>query len=364
MKKIIIFSLIALSSVAANAQVSAKDSIAAVKAAAKAAKAKQAEDLKAFKAKQAEDLKAFIEAQKGGCGSGSCCGKCHDESFDNHDDSVMYVFGIAQSNDLKQYMMSQLNVDTTYMASFIKGIKEAVNADPNDKDYHAKSEGINIGTRIINIAKGVSKDYYAADTTKSADPKLIARGIIMGLLGKTKWSAEDASRYFQTYMAERQKANNERIYGETRRKGEQFLEENKKKEGVVALPSGLQYKVLVAGDEKSERAKKADKVKVNYEGRLIDGTVFDSSYKRGKPTSFQVNQVIKGWTEALMLMPVGAKWEIYIPYQLGYGERGSGGQIKPYDALIFTVELLENETVTKIEADKKEAAAKTTTKKK
>ena len=109
------------------------------------------------------------------------------------------------------------------------------------------------------------------------------------------------------------------------------------KEGVQTTASGLQYKVITMGT--GEKPTATSKVTVDYEGTLIDGTVFDSSYKRGQPTTFQVNQVIKGWTEALQLMPVGSEWELYIPYQLGYGEREAGQAIKPYSALIFKVKL-------------------------
>ena len=120
---------------------------------------------------------------------------------------------------------------------------------------------------------------------------------------------------------------------------ETFLAENAKKEGVVTTQSGLQYKVLVAGE--GEKPQVTDRVKVNYEGRLVDGTVFDSSAKHGdKPIEFRANQVIAGWTEALSLMPVGSKWEIYIPYNLASGDRDQG-KIKPFSALVFTVELVE-----------------------
>ena len=140
-------------------------------------------------------------------------------------------------------------------------------------------------------------------------------------------------------LSEAKEAKIEKLYGENRRAGEAFLAENAKKEGVVTTESGLQYKVIVAGE--GEKPQHTDRVKVNYEGRLVDGTVFDSSAKHGdKPIEFRANQVIAGWTEALTLMPVGSKWEIYIPYNLAYGDRDQG-KIKPFSALIFTVELVE-----------------------
>jgi len=121
--------------------------------------------------------------------------------------------------------------------------------------------------------------------------------------------------------------------------GPKFLEENKAKEGVVILPSGLQYKVITEGTGKSPKA--TDKVKVHYRGTLINGKEFDSSFKRNQPAEFPVNGVIKGWTEALQLMKEGSKWELYIPSDLAYGARGAGGDIGPNATLIFEVELLE-----------------------
>ena len=129
-----------------------------------------------------------------------------------------------------------------------------------------------------------------------------------------------------------------RIAGEQKKAGEDFLAANAKRAEVKTTPSGLQYEILEATI--GQKPKATDKVRVHYEGTLIDGTVFDSSYKRGESISFALNQVIKGWTEGLQLMSVGSKYKLYIPYQLAYGEQGAGGSIPPYSALIFTVELL------------------------
>lgn len=150
----------------------------------------------------------------------------------------------------------------------------------------------------------------------------------------------------QERQAAMQKAENEKkkaemvpIIEKNKKDGETFLTENKNKEGVKATASGLQYKVLVSGTGPSP--KDTSKVKVHYAGKLLDGKEFDSSYKRGEPAVFPLNQVIKGWTEALLLMHVGDKWELYIPYQLAYGEEGKGETIPPASVLIFEVELLD-----------------------
>ena len=130
----------------------------------------------------------------------------------------------------------------------------------------------------------------------------------------------------------------QKIAGEAKAAGEAFLAKNAKREGVKVTDSGLQYEVLEATI--GQKPKATDKVRVHYEGTLIDGTVFDSSYKRGESITFGLNQVIKGWTEGLQLMSIGSKYKLYLPYQLAYGERGAGANIPPYAALIFTVELL------------------------
>ena len=156
---------------------------------------------------------------------------------------------------------------------------------------------------------------------------------------------EEAQTFMQTQMDAVKAKAMEKKYADNKAAGEKFLAENKTKEGVVTTPSGLQYKIITKGT--GAIPADSSKVKVNYKGTLIDGTEFDSSYKRNEPATFRANQVIKGWTEALTMMPVGSKWELYIPQDLAYGARETGGQIKPFSTLIFEVELLS------IEKDKK-----------
>ncbi len=349
MKKLFIFSLIALSSVAANAQTSAKDSIAALKLAAKIEKEQKAADLKAFKEKQKADLAAFIEKQKNGT-------KNEVIELTSKKDSVAHIYGAALSRGLKEYAIGQLGVDSTKIEDFCQGILDNINVDNSDIAKKAYNAGSNIGVDIINKTENFGKEYFAADPDEKIDPNIVGHAVVDALRGKSDIAPETAGTQLQEIMKKRQEENNEKLYGAIRAEGEKFLAENKTKAGVVTLPSGLQYKVITEGT--GEKPKRTDKVKVNYEGKLIDGTVFDSSYKRNSPATFGVTQVIKGWTEALQLMPVGSKWELYIPYNLAYGERGSGNSIKPYSTLIFNVELLDIETK---EAAKTEAA-KTATK--
>lgn len=152
--------------------------------------------------------------------------------------------------------------------------------------------------------------------------------------GACDMSPQEAEQHIQAYFSKRQ---NEMLE-ENLKIGREFLEENKKKEGIVALPSGLQYEILKEGA--GEKPKSTDRVKCHYHGILINGKVFDSSVERGQPAVFGVNQVIKGWVEALQLMPVGSKWRLYIPSELAYGSQGAGNSIEPNSALIFDVELL------------------------
>ncbi len=335
---IITITALAMSS-AVFAQTSAKDSIAAIKAAQKEAKIQKAAKLKAFKEKQKADLAAFIKAQEENTSGAEY--QLPNVEMNNAADSLGHLFGIAQSNGLKNYLISQLGVDTTYINVFCEGVMDCTNADPNDKEKAAYRAGEQIGGQIVNMANNFSKDYYSAEPGKTVNPAIVAHGVLQGLLGQNTIPAAEAGQQFQKAITARQAENKEKLYGENKTAGEVFLEQNKTKEGIHLTTSGLQYKILKEG--KGEIPQSTDKVKVNYEGTLIDGTVFDSSIKRGQPATFQVNQVIKGWTEALTMMPVGSKWELYIPQELAYGDRETGQTIKPYSTLIFTVELLEIE---------------------
>lgn len=270
-------------------------------------------------------------------GLASCTAQAPKANLKTDLDSLSYSIGMAQTQGLKGYLVGRMDVDTAYLAEFIKGVNEG--AKKTGKKEAAYMAGLQIGQQISNqMMKGINNELFGTDSVKTISKDNFLAGFIAGTLEKGGlMTMEQAQSYTQTGMeAIKAKAMEER-YAENKVAGENFLAENKTKEGVQTTPSGLQYKVITEG--KGEIPADTCKVKVNYKGTLIDGTEFDSSYKRNEPTTFRANQVIKGWTEALTLMPVGSKWELYIPQDLAYGARDQG-QIKPFSTLIFEVELV------------------------
>ena len=274
----------------------------------------------------------------------SCTAQAPKANLKTDIDSLSYSIGMAQTQGLKGYLTGRLDVDTAYMAEFIKGLNEGANKT-SKKDI-AYMAGLQIGQQISNqMMKGINQELFAGDSTKTISKDNFLAGFIAGTLEKGGvMTMEAAQEYTRTAMETIKAKAMEEKYADNKAAGEKFLAENKTKEGVKTTPSGLQYKVITEG--KGEIPADTCKVKVNYKGTLIDGTEFDSSYKRNEPATFRANQVIKGWTEALTMMPVGSKWELYIPQELAYGSRESG-QIKPFSTLIFEVELVG------IEKDKK-----------
>lgn len=190
----------------------------------------------------------------------------------------------------------------------------------------------------LNIGKSMKKDDV------DVDPEILAAGIKDALAGNKALLTDEEVQTVLTTLQNDVRKHQQEVFQQAQKKnkeeGDAFLAANKDKPGVVSLPSGLQYKILQPGDGPKPTA--SDTVVCNYRGTLVDGTEFDSSYKRGQPATFPVGQVIKGWTEALQLMPVGSKWELYVPPSLAYGERGTpnGGPIGPNETLIFQVELV------------------------
>ena len=255
-------------------------------------------------------------------------------------DTVSYAIGMAQTQGLKDYLVGHLGVDTAYMDEFIKGLNEGANAG-DDKKKAAYYAGIQIGQQISNqMMKGINHELFGEDSTKTISLKNFMAGFISGTTGKGGLMTVDSATQVAQEMMRAIKAKNmEKEFGPNKKAGEDFLKANAKKEDVKVLPSGVQYKVIKEGT--GAMPKDTSMVKVHYEGRTLDGKVFDSSYKRGQPTDFRANQVIKGWTDALVNMPAGSVWEVYIPQELAYGERQQGADIKPFSMLIFKIELLE-----------------------
>lgn len=198
----------------------------------------------------------------------------------------------------------------------------------NSTDSAAYCLGVVLGADLQNMVKNFPGD--------SINPHLLMQAMQKAFLGdSTAISLTDGQNYLRTYTQAVQEAE------AAKRKQEQttFLTENAKRPEVVSLPSGLQYEVIIPAD--GPKPTENSTVTVHYEGRLTDGTKFDSSYDRKEPATFQLTRVIKGWTEGVQLMSAGAKYKFYVPYTLGYGERGAGGKIPPYSTLIFTIELIE-----------------------
>ena len=252
-------------------------------------------------------------------------------------DTMSYAMGLSQTQGLREYL-AQMEIDTTYIDAFVKGLNDGANAG-DDKKKAAYYAGINIGQQISNrMIKGINSEIFGDDSTKTISLKNFMAGFVTGATGKKGlMTLDQAQRVAQLKAMEIKTKNMEKTYGANKAAGEKFLKDNAKKAGVKTLPSGLQYKVITEG--KGALPKDTSLVEVNYEGRTIDGKVFDSSYKRGKAAEMRANQVIKGMTEALVRMPVGSVWEIYIPQNLAYGER-EAGEIKPFSTLIFKLELI------------------------
>lgn len=254
-------------------------------------------------------------------------------------DSMSYAIGLSQTQGLKEFLVGRMRIDTTYMEQFIKGLNDGANAG-DDKGKAAYYAGIQIGQQISNqMIKGINEEVFGEDSTKSISLKNFMAGFVAGTTGKNQLMTMDiAQQVAQQKTQAIKRQSMEKQFGANKAAGEKFLAENKKKPGVKVLPSGVQYKVIKVGN--GPMPKDTSMVSVNYEGRTIDGKVFDSSYKRNQPLKLRANQVIRGWTEALVHMPVGSVWEVYIPQDLAYGDRQQGSDIKPFSTLVFKIELL------------------------
>ena len=271
------------------------------------------------------------------------CGKSTPKAdLKNDVDSLSYAIGMAQSNGLKDYLVSNLGVDTAYIDEFIKGLNEGANAG-DDKKKAAYYAGIQIGQQLSNqLVRGINHELFGEDSTKTISLKNFMAGFISGTTGKggimTMDKAQDVT---QRKMTEIKNKAMEETYGAYKKQNEAFAAKYAKGADVKKLGKGVCYKVIKEG--KGEIPGANSSVKIMYEGKTIDGKVFDSNFGQKLPAELFVNQVIPGFTEALTHMPVGSVWEVMIPQDQAYGSRDTGGKIKPFSTLIFKIELISTE---------------------
>ena len=277
----------------------------------------------------------------------SSCAQAPKAELKTEIDSLSYAIGLSRSQQGLTQFLEQQGVDSAQYSNFLKGVLEsAKSSDISEKI--AYSVGMQIGQMIaVNWYESINHELFGNDSTKTINKEDMLAGFFAGVTGKGRiMDPIIATTYTDDKMKSVKEASLLERFGENKAAGEKFLEENKAKEGVVTTESGLQYKVITEG--KGQVPTSTDRVKVHYKGTLIDGTEFDSSYSRKdkdgnpQPSTFRANQVIKGWTEALTMMPIGSKWELYIPQELAYGSLDKG-TIPPFSTLIFEVELLSIE---------------------
>lgn len=278
---------------------------------------------------------SFFVAIAAAASLASCTAQAPKANLKSDVDSLSYMMGISNSDGLDMFLQQQ-GVDSVYMADFLKGVQEGISkTGKKDVAYMVGLQvGQQVGGRMFDM---MSQRIFGNDTTQSLDKQNFIAGFLAAVQKKNTVSMMEAQEFVQTKADAIKEKVNETKYAENKAAGEKFLAENAKKEGVKTTPSGLQYKIVKEG--KGAIPTDSSTVKVNYKGTLIDGTEFDSSKA---PMSLNAGRLIKGWTEALTMMPVGSKWELYIPQDLAYGSRDMG-QIKPFSALIFEIELVDIE---------------------
>lgn len=254
-------------------------------------------------------------------------------------DTLSYELGVANSQGVKMYIANQLGVDTAYMDEFYKGFAAAAQAG-NDKKLAAYYAGVQIGQQVgTQVYSAANSELFGSDSTKTINLTQLVAGFIEGAKGEPKINLEQIKRELTKRVEAYKDQNLTKTYGENKKKSDAFIAQKAKEADVKKLPGGTLYKVISEGTGPVPAP--TNKVQVIYEGKTIDGNVFDSSEKNngGKPTEVMLNQVVPGWQEALSIMPEGSEWELYIPYDQAYGNRDMG-TIKPYSALIFKIKLV------------------------
>lgn len=254
-------------------------------------------------------------------------------------DTLSYELGVANSQGVKEYIANQLGVDTAYMDEFYKGFAAAAQAG-DDKKLAAYYAGVQIGQQVgTQVYSAANSELFGSDSTKTINLTQLVAGFIEGAKGEPKISLDVIKKELTKRVDSYKDQNLSKTYGENKKKSEAFIAKKAKEAGVLTLPGGTLYKVITAGN--GPVPSPSNKVQVIYEGKTIDGNVFDSSEKNndGKPTEVMLNQVVPGWQQALQKMPEGSEWELYIPYDQAYGNRDMGA-IKPYSALIFKIKLV------------------------
>lgn len=254
-------------------------------------------------------------------------------------DTLSYELGVANSQGVKMYIANQLGVDTAYMDEFYKGFAAAAQAG-NDKKLAAYYAGVQIGQQVgTQVYSAANSELFGSDSTKTINLTQLVAGFIEGAKGEPKINLEQIKRELTKRVEAYKDQNLTKTYGENKKKSDAFIAQKAKEADVKKLPGGTLYRVISEGTGPVPAP--TNKVQVIYEGKTIDGNVFDSSEKNngGKPTEVMLNQVVPGWQEALSIMPEGSEWELYIPYDQAYGNRDMG-TIKPYSALIFKIKLV------------------------
>ena len=278
---------------------------------------------------------ASAQSKKKGKQNAKCSVECKDDAvvLTSPSDTLSYAAGMSMTRGLDDYLANQFGVTPAQMPDFLRGLRQGI-ANRKDSAFAAYVAGLLISSQVDKtMLPNIASKFEG--TSAPINPDLLYKGFVAALAkDSTVLKQATAEQIFEKKEVEL-KAQKD---AEIKAKNEAYLEENKKKEGVVTLADGLQYRIIKKGDGAIPTA--ADRVQVIYEGKTIDGKVFDATSRHGVEfDTFNVGGLIKGWTEALQMMPVGSKWEIVIPQNLAYGERGAGRDIGPFSTLIFTLEL-------------------------